>query len=195
MCRFHGMLLLSAKCPRPSGQTGRHLVKDDSENHLKGTDIPFGAMINIIRFLHETCQGFTNLARKFCQAYSSDMHLIAGGIWKGDILIADIEGLEKMDASEIYLRRNNAKEVLIPQKGEEFIFPAETTNSENPLQGGNNLSGVKISVENFKANRESLNRKKQRMTLKPLAIWWQTSRRLEICTRQRSTLEGSMQRK
>ena len=49
--------------------------------------------------------------------------LIAGGIWKGDILIADIEELEKMDASEIYSQRINAKEVLITQKGEEFIFP------------------------------------------------------------------------
>ena len=36
---------------------------------------------------------------------------MAGGIWKGDILVADIEKLEKMDASEIYPRRINAKEV------------------------------------------------------------------------------------
>ena len=49
--------------------------------------------------------------------------LIAGGIWKGDIMIADIEELEKMDASEIYPRRINAKEVSISQKGEEFIPP------------------------------------------------------------------------
>ena len=27
--------------------------------------------------------------------------LIAGGIWKGDILMADLEDLEKVDASEI----------------------------------------------------------------------------------------------
>ena len=44
-------------------------------------------------------------------------------IWKGDILITDIEEMEEMDASEIYPRRINAKEVLIPQKGEEIIFP------------------------------------------------------------------------
>ena len=49
--------------------------------------------------------------------------LIAGGIWKGDILIADIEELEIMDASGIHPRRINEKEVLITQKGEEFIFP------------------------------------------------------------------------
>ena len=31
--------------------------------------------------------------------------------------------MEKLDASEIYPRRINAKEVLISQKGDEFIFP------------------------------------------------------------------------
>ena len=30
--------------------------------------------------------------------------LIAGGTWKGDILVADLEDLEKLDALEIYPR-------------------------------------------------------------------------------------------
>ena len=47
----------------------------------------------------------------------------AGWIWKGDILIADLEDLEKMNASDFYHRRINAKEVLIRQKDDEFIFP------------------------------------------------------------------------
>ena len=38
--------------------------------------------------------------------------LITGGIWKGDFLIADLEDLEKLDASDIYLRRIKAKEVV-----------------------------------------------------------------------------------
>ena len=48
--------------------------------------------------------------------------LYAGRIWKGDVLIADFEELETMDASEIYSKRLNAKEVLCPKQGE-FIFP------------------------------------------------------------------------
>ena len=32
---------------------------------FKGPLIPFGAMLNIIRFLHETSPDFTNLERKF----------------------------------------------------------------------------------------------------------------------------------
>ena len=48
--------------------------------------------------------------------------LIAGRIWKGDILIADPEDSKKLDASENYSGRIMAKEVLISQKGDEFIF-------------------------------------------------------------------------
>ena len=44
------------------------------------------------------------------------------GNWKGDIMVADLEELETMDASEIYSKRLNAKEVIFPKEGE-FIFP------------------------------------------------------------------------
>ena len=37
-------------------------------------------------------------------------------------MVADIEELETMDASEIYSKRLNAKEVIFPKQGE-FIFP------------------------------------------------------------------------
>ena len=49
--------------------------------------------------------------------------LHAGRIWKGDIMVADIEELEEMDASELYARRLNAKEVLTPMRGDNFMFP------------------------------------------------------------------------
>ena len=44
---------------------------------------------------------------------------LIAGIWRS----ADIEELEKLDASEIYPRTLNAKEVMISQKNGEFIFP------------------------------------------------------------------------
>ena len=49
--------------------------------------------------------------------------LIAERIWKGDILVADMEELDMMDASDIYPRRIKAKEGLISQKDGEFVFP------------------------------------------------------------------------
>ena len=49
--------------------------------------------------------------------------LVARGIWEGDALIADIEELGKLDASEIPARRLSAKEILTSQKGEKFPIP------------------------------------------------------------------------
>ena len=49
--------------------------------------------------------------------------LYAGEIWKGDVLVADLEEWETMDASEIYSKRLNAKEVIFPKEKGEVIFP------------------------------------------------------------------------
>ena len=38
-------------------------------------------------------------------------------------MVADIEELEEMDASEVHARRLNAKEVLTLQRSGNFIFP------------------------------------------------------------------------
>ena len=38
-------------------------------------------------------------------------------------MVADIEELEEMDASELQARRLNAKEVLTPQRSGNFMFP------------------------------------------------------------------------
>ena len=51
--------------------------------------------------------------------------LYAGGIWKGDTLFADTEELETMDATEIYSKRLNAKEVIIPKENGKFIFQSQ----------------------------------------------------------------------
>ena len=36
-------------------------------------------------------------------------------IWKGDLMVGDIEALENMDALEIRVRGLNAKEVFMPK--------------------------------------------------------------------------------
>ena len=51
-----------------------------------------------------------------------DLLCLRREIWEEDILIADIEELEKLDASETYPIILNAKEVLITQKDGEFVF-------------------------------------------------------------------------
>ena len=59
--------------------------------------------------------------------------LYAGGIWKDDILVADIEDLETMDASGIYAKRLNAKEVIFHTKKENSYFQSQVDESK-PLE-------------------------------------------------------------
>ena len=89
---------------------------------FKGPIIPFGSLVVYHLLLRRISQEFTNLERKFYLDCSLDTLCTRGGIWKGDVLIADLEELETMDASEIYSKRLNAKEVIFPKQGE-FIFP------------------------------------------------------------------------
>ena len=49
--------------------------------------------------------------------------MYAGRLWKGDVLVADLEELETMDASEIFSKILNAKEVIFPKENGKFIFP------------------------------------------------------------------------
>ena len=103
------MLLLSAKYSRSFWQMGKHLANEDSENRLKDRSFRLEQGSNIIRCLQRTSQGSTNLGRKSYQEYSSDTHLVAERIWKRDIIVAEMEELGKLDASEIHVRRLNAK--------------------------------------------------------------------------------------
>ena len=51
-------------------------------------------------------------------------------IWKGDVLVADFEELETMDASEIYSQRLNSKEGFFPKEIEEFNFQSQMEQSK-----------------------------------------------------------------
>ena len=102
---------------------GRRPMKDVLGNHLKDRLFHSVHWLSITLSLRRTSQESTNLERKFYLDCSSDTHRTRGGIWKGDILVADIEELETMDASEIYSKRLNAKEVIFIKEKGEFNFP------------------------------------------------------------------------
>ena len=89
---------------------------------FNGPVIQFGAMVEYHLFLRKTCRDCINSVQKSYQVFL-EYALKAVRIWKGDILVADIEELEEMDASEIHAGRLNAKEVLTPMSGEKFMFP------------------------------------------------------------------------
>ena len=96
-------------------------MKDFLGNHLKDLLFHLVHWLSITQKLRRISQESINLETKSYLDCSSDT-LCTRGIWKGDVLIADREELETMDASEIYSKRLNAKEVIFPKQGE-FIFP------------------------------------------------------------------------
>ena len=77
--RFFGMLLWSAKCPRPPDRIGEHLMNGDLENHLQHRSFRLVQWSNIVFLLRRTSQD-SNLVRKFYLAYSSDMYCSRRGI-------------------------------------------------------------------------------------------------------------------
>ena len=70
--------------------------------------------------------------------------LHAGRIWKGNILVADIEEVEQMDASEFHARRLNAKEVITPMRGEMLKF--SIADGTVKLSGGDQVLRTSTSI-------------------------------------------------
>ena len=90
---------------------------------LKGPVIPLGAMVEYHSIFAEHLSRLHHFGPEVLPGIILCYVLYAVGIWKGDIVVADIEELEEMDASEISAKRLNAKEVLTPLQGEKIIFP------------------------------------------------------------------------
>ena len=89
---------------------------------FNGPIIPFGSLVEYHPITAKDQSRIHQFGKKVLPGLFLGYALYAGGIWKGDVLIADLEELETMDASEIYSKRLNAKEVIFPKQGE-FIFP------------------------------------------------------------------------
>ena len=117
---FHGMLLLSAKHSRSLVWWEDTLWETFWECPLTDQWYRLEQWLNVTLFLPKTNREYISLVLKSCQVYLSVMSC-TGRVWKGDILVADVEGLEQMDASEVYGKRLNAKEVLTPMSGEKFF--------------------------------------------------------------------------
>ena len=91
--------------------------------HFKGPIIPFGSLVEYHPITAKDQSRIHQFGKKVLPGLFLGYALYTGGISKGDVLVADLEELETMDASEIYSKRLNAKEVIFPKEKGEFIFP------------------------------------------------------------------------
>ena len=90
---------------------------------FKGSVILFGAMVEYHPISAKDLSRLHQFGPQVLSGVFLGYALHAGRIWKGDIMFADIEELEEMDASKLHASRLNAKEVLTPMKGENFYIP------------------------------------------------------------------------
>ena len=89
---------------------------------FKGPIIPFGSLVEYHPVTAKDQSRIHQFRKKAFPGLFFGYALYAGGIWKGDVLVADIEELETMDASEINSKGLNAKEVIFPKEKGEFII-------------------------------------------------------------------------
>ena len=92
---------------------------------FKGPIIPFGSLAEYYFISSKDQSRIHQFGKKALPGLFLGYALYAGGIWKGDVLIADLEELETMDASEIYSKRLNAKEVIFPKQMENSYYQSQ----------------------------------------------------------------------
>ena len=99
---------------------GRLHTKDVLDNHLKNQSFHLVHWLSITLSLRKTSQESHQFGKKVLPGLFLGYALYAGWIWKGDMMVADIEELETMDASEIYLEKTQCKGSNIHQKMDFF---------------------------------------------------------------------------
>ena len=90
---------------------------------FKGPIIPLGSLVEYFPITAKDQSRIHQFGKKVSPGLFLGYALYAGRIWKGDVLVADLEELETMDASEIYSKRLNCERGDISQRKGEFIFP------------------------------------------------------------------------
>ena len=122
MGRFSGMLKL---------RNIQDLLSDEKTPYERrfgkpsnGPIIPFGSLVEYCPISAKDKSKIHQFGKKVLPGLLFGYALYAGGIWQGDILVADIEELETLDASENCSKRLNAKEVIFPKERGKFTFPA-----------------------------------------------------------------------
>ena len=117
---------------------------------FKGPIIPFGSLVEYHHFAAKGQSRIHQFGKKVLPGLFLGYALYAGRIWKGDVLVADLEELEMMDASEIYSKRLTAKKVIFPrEKGECNFSNRRWTNQNSRRRSGTENIHLDTAATNF----------------------------------------------
>ena len=98
-------------------------MKDVFGQPFKGPIIPLGSLVECYPISEEDQSRIHQFGKKVLPGLFLGYALYAGGIWKGDAVVADLEELDTMDASEIYSKKTQCKRGDISQKNGKFTIP------------------------------------------------------------------------
>ena len=135
---------------------------------FKGPLTLFGSLVEYYPISAKDQSRIHQFGKKVLPGLFFGYALYAGGIWKGEVA----EELETMDASEIYSKRLNAKEVIFPKENGNFIFPVadgriklrgggqelrtSTLTRERPIQGESHIDFLGESEGSLPPPHDSL---------------------------------------
>ena len=100
---------------------------------FEGPVIPFGSLVEYYPITAKDQYRIHQFGKKVLPGLFLGSALYAGGIWKGDVLIADLGELETMDASEIYSKKLNGERGDISQTRRILFFQSQMDESK-PLE-------------------------------------------------------------
>ena len=106
-------------------------LRNVTGNHFKGLVIPFGSLVEYHPITAKDQSRIHQFGKKVLPGLFLGYALYAEGIWKGDVLIADLEELETMDASEIYSKKTQCERCDISQTRRIYFSNRRWTN-QNP---------------------------------------------------------------
>ena len=103
---------------------------------FQGPIFPFGSLVEYHPITAKDQSRIHQFGKKVLPGLFLGYALYAGGIWKGDVLIADLEELETMDASEIYSKKTQCERGDISQTRRIYYSNRRCTNQNSWRRSG-----------------------------------------------------------
>ena len=128
--RFYGMLYLLRNI-QDLLSDGKTPYERRFGQPFKGPIIPFGSLVEYHPLTAKDQSRIRQFGKKVLPGLFLGYAVYAGGIWKGDIMVADVEELETMDAPEIYSKKTQCERGDISQTRRIYFSNRRWTN-QNP---------------------------------------------------------------
>ena len=123
------------------------------ETFLEGPIIPFGSLVEYYLISAKDQSRIHQFGKKVLPGLVLGYALYAVKIWKGDVLVADIEALETRDASEIYLKKDTMQR--------KYSFPRRMEHLFSSRRWTNKICWTRSGTENFHFHMGSPNSRRR----------------------------------